>query len=83
MESVVFVQQLRTEEYIENVASAQNGCTRTILSRKFKQNMTIARNNHNTDILHSQLCSKLYFLIYNYFMYFTLYNCMRNLKHES
>ena len=35
-EGVLFVQQLRTEEQTGNVTSAQNGCARTTLSRKFK-----------------------------------------------
>jgi len=34
-EGALFVQQLRTEKQNGNVASAQNGCTRTTLSRQF------------------------------------------------
>jgi len=36
MEGAVFVKQLRAEKQTGNVASAQNGCTRTTLSRHFK-----------------------------------------------
>jgi len=36
MEGALFVQQLRTEKQTGNVASAQNGCARTTLSRQFK-----------------------------------------------
>jgi hypothetical protein len=36
VEGVLFVQKLRTEEQTGNVTSAQNGCARTTLSRKFK-----------------------------------------------
>jgi len=35
-EVVLFVRQLRTEKQNGNVASVQNGCARTILSRQFK-----------------------------------------------
>ena len=35
-EGALFVQQLRTEKQTGNVASAQNGCARTTLSRQFK-----------------------------------------------
>jgi hypothetical protein len=35
-EDALFVQQLRTEKQNGNVVSAQNGCARTTLSRKFK-----------------------------------------------
>jgi hypothetical protein len=36
MEGTLFVQQLRTEKQSENVASAQNKCATTTLSRQFK-----------------------------------------------
>jgi len=36
MEGALFVQQLRTEKQTGNVASAQNWCARTTLSRHFK-----------------------------------------------
>jgi hypothetical protein len=49
MEGALFVQQLRTEKQTGNVASAQNGRATTTLSRQFKQNATIARNNHTGD----------------------------------
>jgi hypothetical protein len=63
-EGVLFVQQLRTKEQTENVASVRNGCARTTLSRQFIQDVTIARNNHNTDKYHSHFCSKLYFIVH-------------------
>ena len=47
--SICTPQQLRKEEQAGNVAG-QIGCARTILlSRQFKQNVAIARNNQNTD----------------------------------
>jgi len=67
MEGALFVQQLRTEKQTGNVASAQNGCARTTLSRQFKLNATIARNNHTRDKSHSHLCSKIYFLVLKVF----------------
>ena len=36
VKGVLSVQQLMTEKQAGNVASAQNGCARTTLSRKFK-----------------------------------------------
>jgi len=36
VEDALFVQQLRTEKQTGNVASAQNGCARTTVSRQFK-----------------------------------------------
>jgi len=60
MEGALFVQQVRTEKQTGNVASAQNGCTRTTLSTQFK-----SRNNHTRDKFHSHLCFKLYFLVLN------------------
>jgi len=50
-----------------NVASAQTGCARTTLSRQFKQNVTIARNNNTRDKFHSLICSKLYFVVLKHF----------------
>jgi len=35
-DGALFVQQLQTEKQTGNVASAQNGCARTTLSRQFK-----------------------------------------------
>jgi len=43
--SVPFVQQTRTQEQTGNVASTQNGCARTALTRQFTQHAAIARNN--------------------------------------
>jgi hypothetical protein len=50
-------------EHHIDVASVPNGSARTALSRQFKWNVTVARNNHTTDKFHSHLCSKLYFLV--------------------
>jgi hypothetical protein len=36
LEGVLFVQQLRTKEHTGNVASAENVCARTTMSRQFK-----------------------------------------------
>jgi hypothetical protein len=36
VEGAVFVQRLRAEKQIGNVASGQNGCARTTVSRQFK-----------------------------------------------
>jgi hypothetical protein len=41
----LFVQQLRTEKRTGNVASAQNGCARGIMSRQFKYHATVTRKN--------------------------------------
>jgi hypothetical protein len=41
---------------------------------------TIARNNHIREKFHSHLCYKIYFLVLEHFMYFTLYNGMKNLN---
>jgi hypothetical protein len=49
VEGALFVQQLRTEKQTGNVASAQNGCARTTVSRKFKELATVARNNISRD----------------------------------
>jgi len=38
-------QHLRTKEQIGNVASVQNGCARTTLSRHFIQNLTTIQTN--------------------------------------
>jgi len=82
MKGALFVQQLRTEKLTGNVASAQNGCARTTLSRQYKLNVIIGRNNHTRDTFHSHLCSKLYFVILKHFKCFTLYNCMENERSE-
>jgi hypothetical protein len=49
-ESVLFVQELGTEQ-TGNVASAENACARTTMSRQFKQNVTTVRNNQ-TNLAH-------------------------------
>jgi hypothetical protein len=59
---VLFFQEPTTEKKTGNVASAQNGCGRTTLTRQFKYAKN-ARNNHNTDKFCSHFCSKLYFLV--------------------
>ena len=52
-------------EQTGNDASVQNGCAKTALSRQFKQNVTVARNNTTGDKFNSLLYSKLYFLSSN------------------
>jgi hypothetical protein len=82
VEGAVFVQRLRTEKQTGNVASGQNGCARTTESRQFKEHVTVARNDLTRDKFLSHLCSKPYFLVLKHFMYFTVYNCMKNENFE-
>jgi hypothetical protein len=49
VEGALVVQKLRTEEQTGNVASVQNGCARTTVSRQFKYHATVAKNNLSRD----------------------------------
>jgi len=62
------------------VASSQNGCAKSTLSRQFKQNVTVARKNHSRDKFHSLLCSKFNFVVLKHFKCFTVYNYTKNEK---
>jgi len=71
MEGALFVQQLRTEKQTGNVASAQNGCARTIQIK-----CDSCKEQSCQRQFHSHLCSKIYFLVLKHFKYFILCNCM-------
>ena len=79
MEGVLSVQQLRTKEQTGSVASVQNGYARTTLSRQTIQNLTIARNNHNTN--NFTHISVLNYIVHKiFFKYFIWYSSFRNEK---
>jgi len=74
--SVLFVQQTRTQKQTGNVASAQNVCTRTALTRQFTQQAAIAGNNYT----HIPALNYGFFFVFKNVRHLTVCNCIRNGK---
>jgi hypothetical protein len=80
VEGALFGQQLRTEKQTGNVASAQNWCARTTVSKQFKYHVTTARNNLTRDEFLLRLCSKLYLFLFSNILSISLYTIARTLE---
>jgi len=73
MESVLVVQQQRTEKQTGNVFSVRNWVCEEHSIEAIKENVTFGRNKHTREKSQTYLCYKLHFLILKYFNNFILH----------